>query len=250
MYKFENRATRELVLAHPQLVELFEKKRIDYCCNGHVTLSEALKRKRFTENQKEKFFAKIEAEIANETKNGNTLLPEFTTLKELTQHIVQTHHSFVLKEATEIPILFAKVVKAHVANHPEVAEAERLTLNLLKDLIAHLNKEETILFPLIKYLEDCERFEEKPHLGRNQSIRKIINVMESDHQTAGGVTEKIRELLNDFKDPEDACATYTLLLQKLENFEKDLHIHVHLENNDLFPKAIELENFLHTTYKR
>ncbi len=250
MNKYENEAVRDIVLSHPQVIKLFEKRRIDFCCNGHSTLSAVLNEKRYTENQKEKFLAKIEEEIASEITNRAAILPEFATLKELTQHIVQTHHAFLLKEAAEIPILFAKVVKAHVANHPEVTGAEQLTLSVLKDLKPHMNKEETILFPLIKYLEDCKRFEEKPHLGRNQSIRKIINVLELDHQTAGGVTEKVRELLNDYKAPEDACTTYTLLLQKLEIFEKDLHIHVHLENNVLFPKAIELENFLHTTYKR
>ena len=250
MNKYENEAVRDIVLSHPQVIKLFEKRRIDFCCNGHSTLSAVLNEKRYTENQKEKFLAKIEEEIASEITNRAAILPEFATLKELTQHIVQAHHAFVLKEAAEIPILFAKVVKAHAANHPEVTGAEQLTLTVLKDLKPHMNKEETILFPLIKYLEDCKRFEEKPHLGRNQSIRKIINVLELDHQTAGGVTEKVRELMNDYKAPEDACTTYTLLLQRLESFEKDLHIHVHLENNVLFPKAIELENFLHTTYKR
>lgn len=250
MHKYEDEVIRDIVLSHPQVIKLFEKKRIDFCCNGHVTLSAVMNEKSYTENQKEKFLAKIEEEIASEITNTNALLPEFTKLKELCEHITQTHHAYVLKEAAEIPILFAKVVKAHSVNHPEVIEAERLTLNLLKDLKSHLNKEETILFPLIKYLEDCKRFEEKPHLGRNQSIQKIINVMESDHQTAGRVTEKIRELLNDYKAPADACTTYSLLLQKLDSFEKDLHIHVHLENNVLFQKAIELENFLHITYKR
>ena len=250
MIKYENKSIRDIVLSHPKLIGLFEKKRIDFCCNGHVTLSAVLNEKQYTENQKEKFLAKIEEEIASEIINTTVLLPEFTTLKELSQHIIQTHHAFVLKEAVEIPILFAKVVKAHIANHPEVTEAEQLTLNLLPNLKSHLHKEENILFPLIKYLEDCKRFEEKPHLGRNQSIRKIINVMESDHQTAGIVTEKIRELLNDYKAPADACTAYELLLQKLDSFEKDLHIHVHLENNVLFPKVIELENFLHITYKR
>ncbi|MBI3125483.1 MAG: DUF542 domain-containing protein [Ignavibacteriales bacterium] len=250
MNNYENKSIRDIVLSHPQLIGLFEKKRIDFCCNGHVTLSAVLNEKRYTENQKEKFLAKIEEEIASEIINTPVLLPEFTKLKELCQYIIQTHHAYVVKETIEIPILFEKVVKAHAANHPEVTEAGRLTIDLLKDLKSHLHKEETILFPLIKYLEDCKHFEEKPHLGRNQSIRKIINVMESDHQTAGIVTEKIRELLNDYKAPADACMTYELLLQKLDSFEKDLHIHVHLENNILYPKAIELEDFLHTTYKR
>ena len=250
MCKYENEAIRDIVLSNPQVMELFEKKRIDFCCNGHVTLLEALKEKRYTENQKEKFLAKVEAEIASEITNTSVLLPEFTKLNELCQHITQSHHAYIVKEAAEIPVLFSKVAKAHSANHPEVTEAELITQSLLKDLKSHLNKEETILFPLIKYLEDCKRFEEKPHLGRNQSIRRIINTMESDHQTAGRATEKIRDLLNDYKAPSDVCTTYALLLQKLESFEKDLHIHVHLENNVLFPKAIELENFLHTTYKR
>jgi regulator of cell morphogenesis and NO signaling len=146
--------------------------------------------------------------------------------------------------------MLIKAIKAHSENHPELVEALQLIEDLFKNLKIHLNKEETILFPLIKYLEDCKRFEEKPHLGKNKSTQKTINALGADHQFAGEVTEKIRELLNDFKAPIDACTTYELLLQKLDNFEKDLHMHVHLENNVLFPKAVELENYLHTTYQR
>jgi len=111
-----------------------------------------------------------------------------------------------------------------------------------------MNKEEKILFHIIKYLVDCQKFRERPKMGGFSTVKKPIASMEFEHTSAGGSMGKIRELTNNFTPPEDACNTFRLTFKELEDFENDLHIHIHLENNILFPKAIQLEEELLKKY--
>ncbi|MFA7420541.1 MAG: DUF542 domain-containing protein [Melioribacteraceae bacterium] len=248
MQELEQLLLSELILTYPQLQQLFELNRIDFCCNGKRTLSEAIKEKRFSASQKEKLILALGQKIAKEREINKSLLLESYSLKELTEFIIQKHHSFVVHESNEIKTLFKKVLNAHQENHPRLNEASELILKLLEELRLHLNKEESIVFPLIRYLEDCHRFKERPHLKRYKPLQKYLESMESDHQNAGSLYDKLRNSLDNYQVPSDACTSYQLLLKKIDAFEKDLHMHIHLENYVLFPKAIELEKNLLTTY--
>jgi regulator of cell morphogenesis and NO signaling len=152
---------------------------------------------------------------------------------------VNTHHSYVKKYLPEIRGYAAKVAKVHGGAHPELATIQTLVETLNAELLGHLHKEEAILFPFIKRLVKVEP-------GQNAfspfgTIQNPISVMELEHETAGGILEKIRALTNNYTLPADACASYSLLYRMLDEFENDLHTHVHLENNILFPKALALE---------
>ncbi len=238
----------ELVTTYPHLQGLFEQNRIDFCCNGKRTLFEAINEKKFSATQKGKFLLAFQQRITKTREANKDLIPKSSSLKELSEYIKQKHHSFVVHESNEIKTLFKKVLIAHQENHPRLNEASELILKLLEELRLHLNKEESIVFPLIRYLEDCHRFKERPHLKRYKPLQKYLESMESDHQNAGALYDKLRNSLDNYQVPSDACTSYQLLLKKIDEFEKDLHIHIHLENYVLFPKAIELEKNLLTTY--
>ncbi len=131
-----------------------------------------------------------------------------------------------------------------VQKHPELEDVKSLFKEVAEDMISHIQKEETILFHIIRYLVDCGKFNERPKINGFKTVKNPIESMEAEHTNAGGAMEKIRNLTNNFTPPADACNTFKLTYKELEDFEKDLHIHVHLENNILFPKAIELEQGL------
>ncbi len=236
----------DLVLQNPQLVNLFEEHNIDFCCNGNRKLSTAIE----SLTGKEKFINEIKKLINLEISTKRDASVTSFTLTELCAYIKERHHSFVEREIPEIEILLAKVVKAHGLNHPKLLEAEKILKKIFKDIRNHLNKEETTVFPIIKYIEDCKKFEERPKAANYKSIGILIQMLEEDHSNAGSDFDLLRASFDNYIAPEDACTTYKLLLQKIINFEKDLHIHILLENSLLFPKAKELENFLIKTYKR
>jgi regulator of cell morphogenesis and NO signaling len=146
-----------------------------------------------------------------------------------------------------LPVIFAhsqKVSEVHGKNHPEVIEIAKLFEAVHDELSSHLMKEEKMLFPVILHLAELEKTGSKMEVSPFGSIENPINVMEREHVEAGEGLYKIRELSSNYNPPEDACTTYKVLYQELDEFENDLHTHIHLENNILFPQAIELEKKL------
>lgn len=165
-------------------------------------------------------------------------------IASLTDHILNAHHKYVRQA---IPVIFEytqKVAKLHGDKHPEVIVIAEKFLNLTDELNRHICKEEEILFPYIKHLAIANCYGMKIEPSPFGTVESPINMMEQEHDIVGEIMEEIKILANNYFPPSDACATYKLSYLKLKEFDDDLHEHVHLENNILFPKSIELEKQL------
>jgi len=215
---------RDIVLEFPQAARVFESAGIDYCCGGRRTLAEACQR----------------GGIAVETVLDLLQQPADTGevdsdrwasagLPDLVDHIVQTHHSFVRREAPRLTELLTKVQAKHGTSHPELSEIAALFAALTHELSLHMRKEEQILFPLIKNMSGVG----------SHWVEFPIRQMVAEHEDAGEALAGIRSLSRGFAIPADACPSFAALYQGLEEFEQDLHRHIHLENNILFPRALE-----------
>jgi regulator of cell morphogenesis and NO signaling len=160
----------------------------------------------------------------------------------LADYIVNTHHSYVKKIIPDVRSYAEKVAKVHGAHHPELLQINKLAQEVCDEMSAHMVKEETVLFPYVKQLVVSKNSGNgKVKFGNLETVETPINMMEMEHEVVGNNMDKIREISNNYALPEDACGRYAYLFKTLDEFENDLHIHVHLENNILFPKALELE---------
>jgi regulator of cell morphogenesis and NO signaling len=218
---------------HKALV--LKKFGLDFCCGGKRTLAEACAAKNLPVETVEQALEAVVPDAA-----GNpTLHHREWPAAFLADYIVQVHHRYVRQILPELSAYAGKVARVHGDRHPELLEIRQLVQDISDEMTAHMFKEENILFPYIKILDN--------KTGAHQAgapfstVQAPINMMEMEHESAGGIMARIRELTLDYTLPEGACGSYRLLYSLLEDFEKDLHIHVHLENNILFPKAIELE---------
>lgn len=224
------------VAENPSRCRIFERLGIDYCCRGKRTLSEACSEKGL--NMEEVLQELRTAEAVN----GEVESTAWRTrpLAELIQHIEEVHHVYLRRELPRLAEMSAKVIEVHAKNHPELAEIKALFDALKAELESHMMKEERILFPLVRQLEGSPG---RPdfHCG---SIGNPIQVMEFEHDEAGRALARLRQLSSDYTPPEEACSTYTALMKGLEQLERDLHQHIHEENNILFPKSVELESQL------
>jgi regulator of cell morphogenesis and NO signaling len=231
-----NKTVKDFVVEDFRTAAVFEQHGIDFCCGGGVTLEEACARKGI---EAEAVRRELE-ELASAPAGMNPRFERWE-LDALVEHIVTSHHAFV-KGA--IPVLMAhtaKVASVHGGRHPEVVEIYELMRAVAEEMTSHMQKEELMLFPYIKALAKSMREGTEPPRAPFGSVANPIRMMESEHSSAGGAMERIRELTNGFRPPEDACTTYRVSFQELAQFERDLHVHVHLENNILFPRAIEME---------
>lgn len=232
----------ELVTQDWRKAEVFKKYGIDYCCGGKKTVAEACTKKGIDP-------AVVEAELEQVelrplTGMGSTNNYNHWGLDFLADYIVNTHHHYV-KEATPfLEELSAKVARVHGGHHPELLEIQRHSQSVIEELTMHMHKEEMILFPYIKQLAQAKKTGmsiARPPFG---TIANPINMMEAEHVSAGEDLQAIEELSERFTPPEDACMSYRVLFAKLQEFQQDLHQHIHLENNILFPKALQLEEEL------
>ncbi|WP_291573244.1 iron-sulfur cluster repair di-iron protein [Clostridium sp. UBA4548] len=222
-----NQKLGEVVSIFPGSSEIFNELKIDYCCGGHDTLGAALKEKGLNSdviveklNEEYDKFIKSNAEYRDWRKEKPTVLM---------RHIEQTHHDFTKKELREIDALLFKVLKVHFSHHAEeLLKVHRLFGALKTELEEHLVKEEENLFPLIKAYESTK--DEKYKEG----IEKFIKETEEEHDAAGDILKEMEQITRDFKAPEGACTTFKLVYDKLHNLEKDLFIHIYLENSVLF----------------
>ena len=159
----------------------------------------------------------------------------------LTDYIIQTHHTYVNQAITPVLTLAQKVVQEHGAKNTELVIIQSLFQQLSNEMLLHMKKEELVLFPYIKKLHQADldgKEVERPTFG---SIKSPISVIETEHDTAGIMLNRLSKLSNNYTPPDDACQTFRLLFDKLKEFDTDLHMHMHLENDILHPKAIELE---------
>lgn len=229
----------EIVAGDFRKAEVFKKFNIDFCCGGKKTLSQVCKDKNIDQNQLQSELEKLDAQTVGASQNYNDWSLDF-----LTDYIINTHHKYVKNSLPVILEYTMKVAKVHGPEHPEAVTIYNLFKEAADELTSHMMKEENVLFPYIKQLV-IEK-SSSPSGSSFGTIKNPIKMMEHEHETVGNILKSIRELSNNYTPPASACTTYKLSYLKLEEFENDLHQHIHLENNILFPKSIKLESELYS----
>ena len=220
-----------IVSEHLQTVPVLEKYHLDFCCKGKRTLAEACTQKGLSI---EAVMKELE-EATDETNNRNMPFNEMNA-EQLIGHILIHHHYYVKQSMPTIVAHLTKVVAKHAEKFPFLIDALNLFNQLKNEMILHMHKEETVLFPRIKEVASFYHFKQKKNIGSNY-INGPVAVLESEHDEAGEIMYTIRQLTNNYTAPEGACTTFIVTLAELKEFEEDLHRHVHLENNILFPLA-------------
>lgn len=235
--ELSEKLVKDIVLQVQGSAEIFEKYGIDFCCGGNRTLLSACEKKGLNPEE-------IELELAKNTAFKTEVLRfDNWDLDFLAQYIINNHHTYVKNAIPRLLQLVKKINSVHGERHPFLAEVQESFQMVSREMVSHMHKEEEILFKMIGVLAESKREKRRPEIEK-KIISGPINVMESEHDSAGSLTEKIRELTGNYLLPADACTTFAVTYQELEEFERDLHKHVFLENNILFPKAIELESEL------
>lgn len=226
----------EIVTGDFRTAAIFEKYSLDFCCRGGKTIEQACSEKSL---DPDRVLADLQSLATRQTRPGPD--PGAMPADQLVGYIVETHHAYVRSALPAILAHTQKVASVHGEHHPEVIEIARRFATVAEELQKHMQKEERILFPYVKQLslaaETGARIPRPPF----QSALNPIRMMEAEHQFAGDEMYGIRSLSSGYVPPGDACTTYRVSYQELEQFELDLHRHVHLENNILFPRAIALE---------
>jgi regulator of cell morphogenesis and NO signaling len=235
-----NKTIREIVLEMPLSTRVFEELKIDYCCGGEKKFSEACE---IANVSQETVIDKILAQtnVDPDDIQTNQFIEQMSPAK-LIDLIVEKHHSFTKTEIERLRSLAEKVVIKHGELHPELLDLKNVFVSLSDDLIQHMQKEEAILFPFVKQLQVAEITNESAPRAPFGTVKDFIRMMKSEHDTAGDYLKRIRSLTNDFVAPEDACPSFKALYFGLHELQKDLHRHIHLENNILFPLAEGLED--------
>ncbi|MBS1629460.1 MAG: iron-sulfur cluster repair di-iron protein [Bacteroidetes bacterium] len=219
--------------------EVFKKYGIDFCCGGKKTVQEVCAEKGIDS-------AIVEQELAQA--NSGSFAPNNNQYNEwnldfLADYIINTHHAYVRKYLPELRGFALKVARVHGSRHPELLPMLHHVDEIAEELTEHITKEEQMLFPRVKEIVKAQA-ENKTLEQNGTSLSKMIELMESEHDEVGRAFDSIREQSNNFAIPEDACTSYKLYFQMLQEFENDLHLHIHLENNILFPKSAEIEKKL------
>jgi regulator of cell morphogenesis and NO signaling len=227
---------KDLAIALPGSTRIFEKFGLDYCCGGAQSLAAACVKARVEPQSLLAELEKAQAVPATQTDWA------MKSLSALIDHILATHHVFTRDELERLANLMAKVRTVHGERHTELVKAEALLRVMKQELLQHMFKEERVLFPYVKELETAfETAAPKPY-AMFGTARNPIQMMSLEHDTAGEMLREMRRVTKDYALPGDACASFRALYQALQEFEADLHEHIHLENNLLFPRAISLES--------
>jgi regulator of cell morphogenesis and NO signaling len=227
---------RDIATENPAAVRVFEKYGIDYCCGGRVPLSEACATKGLNIDN---VMASLEAATTPSASDEKDWAKE--SLANLATYIVNTHHAYVIREVPRLNELAEKVVSRHGDTREELPRIQSKLAELGEELIAHQGKEEVVLFPYISKFERYASGDGAKPRSCFGTIDHPITMMTQDHDHAGSLIAEIRELSQDYTPSDGACPTFRAFYAGLREFEQDLHQHIHLENNILFPRAIALE---------
>jgi len=230
---------RDLVMQMPQATRIFERFKIDYCCGGNTPLIEACATAGITLEEIEQMLQPNAVVSEDEVVDFNQM-----RLPTLIDHIIARHHIYTKNEMVRLTALLMKVVAVHGENHPELRQVSALFARLCADLTPHMFKEEQILFPCIVELEYAAVHKWSAPFAPFGKVRYPVGMMTKEHDTAGQILREIRKTTSDYLVPPDVCISYKTLYEALEVFEQDLHQHIHLENNILFPRALELEGMI------
>ena len=235
----ENQIIGELVARDYRTASVFKKYSIDFCCQGNRTIEEACEKKNIdTKKVLEDLVAMMEA------KSESTTDYQSWPLDLLADYIEKKHHRYVQEKTLEIQPYLDKICKVHGERHPELLEIKEEFNASAGELAAHMKKEELILFPFIRKMTKAKLENTKVDAAHFGTVKNPIQMMMNEHTVEGNRFRKIEELSNNYTPPLDACNTYRVSFALLKEFEQDLHLHIHLENNILFPKAIEIEKEL------
>ncbi len=232
-----NQTVRDVAVENPASTRVFEKFGIDYCCGGGKSLREACQAANIAP---EKLLESLQA--ANQPKGGNGKQDwNSAPLAELVDHIVETHHAFTREELDRLDPLLAKVCSVHGQRHPELLKIQQHFAGLAQELTMHMMKEEQVLFPYVVRMEEAvvERRPVMPPMFG--TVRNPVQMMIHEHDSAGQALHEMRELSAGYTAPQDACVSFQTLYRALDELERDLHQHIHLENNILFPRAVQME---------
>ncbi len=233
-----NKTVRELAIEIPNATRIFEKARIDYCCGGSQPLDQACMQAGV---DIEELVRQLSSpENANDV-NTAPVEPVEGSLAELANHIVKKHHEFTRAECERLTGLLEKVCGAHETNHPELRAIQTDFEVLRAELEPHMLKEEVVLFPYITRMEVASLSGGSMPFAPFGTVNNPIAAMMREHDAAGDILKNMRQLSNNFTVPEDGCFSYHILYNALGELEADLHQHIHLENNILFPRAIAIE---------
>lgn len=225
----ETTLVKDIVNEIPKASDVFKRHRIDFCCGGAIPLKQAADENSVDINE-------LTQELSELYEKGNTNenMEVWTdsSSEEIIHHIQKKYHEPLREELAQLSPYVTKVSKVHGGNHPELLRVRELFFALKKELLEHTQKEDDRTFPLILKLEE----------GTTENTEEIINEiteLEKEHDTAGNILKELRDITSDFALPMDACGTYTLVYKRLEMLESETFMHVHLENNILFPRYIK-----------
>jgi regulator of cell morphogenesis and NO signaling len=233
-----DKTVRQFALENPASTRVFESLGIDYCCGGNRSLDEACRSRNLSVDQVLASIDKAaQADVAKHEQRDWQIEP----LAALIEHIQSTHHKYTKEEIARLGPLFEKVCSVHGKNHPKLLEVREIFKNLAQELSAHMMKEEMILFPYVVRMESAVARKESAMRAPFGSVQNPISMMEHEHDSAGNALRGMRQRTNGYTAPADSCVTYQTLYRALAIFEADLHQHIHLENNILFPRAVAVE---------
>ncbi|MFA6677026.1 MAG: iron-sulfur cluster repair di-iron protein [Bacteroidales bacterium] len=231
----KNTIVGDIVKINYQIADVFNNHNIDFCCNGNRSLEVVCAEKNISTDQ-------IIDEIqALDIKKDNDLDFDSLDLSFLIDYIYNAHHQYVRREGPKIVSYLDKTIDVHGNNHPELFQVRTLFIDSLEALSSHLGKEEQILFPYIKDIEEASKISDRVVEHHCGTVSNPIRQMMTEHDIEGERFRQISKLTNNYAMPEDGCNTYKLAMDRLKDFEENLHKHIHLENNILFPKAIAQE---------
>ena len=219
----------EIVALDFRTASVFKNNRIDFCCGGKKSLKATCLELGIDKEKVEYELQAMAATPPNPGQEFKSWSPSF-----LCDYIMNTHHRYVLKTLPDLLTYTQKIAAVHGMHHPELVEVAALFTKINSELLQHLRKEEEVLFPAIKRVIEYNDAESKA------IIVSEISRMTEEHEFAGGAMDRINQITDHYKLPEDSCGTYQVTFKLLEQFEDDLHIHVHLENNILYPDALKL----------
>jgi regulator of cell morphogenesis and NO signaling len=239
---FDNATVGEIAATDLRVAMLFEQFGIDFCCGGRQTIDEACRRAAVDPTLVRRQLAALPPKL----QAGDEEAIDWP-LDRIIDHIFARHHTYVRQVLPVIGAYLNKLESVHGQRHPELAHVHAALVELSHDLLQHMYKEERILFPYIRDLVRHAAYAEESLFNPFGTIENPIRMMEREHEEAGDALRLIRGLTDGYTTPADGCATYAACMAELREFERDLHRHVHLENNILFPRAIALEASLSHT---
>jgi regulator of cell morphogenesis and NO signaling len=232
------KTVRELAVENLAATRIFEKFGIDYCCGGNQSLEQACKKAHISLDS-----VLDSLEMAEESARSAQKVHDWQKepLSDLVAHIQNTHHKYTREEIVRLRALLDKVCSVHGKNHPELLDIKATFSLLSQELTTHLMKEEMVLFPYIVRMEEAVIQDEPVLPGPFGTVQNPVTMMEHEHDSAGNALRAIRTASAGYVPPAEACVSYQTLYKSLAAFEIDLHQHIHLENNILFPRAIAME---------